>query len=44
MLTYMAVLGVVLVAILLYKTKLGTYIRAVGESPQAIETAGFRCV
>lgn len=40
-LTYMAVLVVVLVAILLYKTKLGTYIRAVGESPQAIETAGF---
>ena len=41
-LTYLAVLVVILVAVLLYKTKLGTYIRAVGESPQAIETAGFR--
>lgn len=40
-LTYMAVVVVVLVAILLYKTKLGIYIRAVGESPKAIETAGF---
>ena len=40
-LTYLAVLVVILVAVLLYKTKLGTYIRAVGESPQAIETAGF---
>lgn len=40
-LTYFAVLVVVLVAILLYKTKLGTYIRAVGENPHAIETAGF---
>ena len=40
-LTYLAVVVVVLVAVLLYKTKLGTYIRAVGESPQAIETAGF---
>ena len=39
-LTYMAVVVVVLVAILLYKTKLGIYIRAVGESPKAIETAG----
>ena len=40
-LTYLAVVVVILVAVLLYKTKLGTYIRAVGESPQAIETAGF---
>ena len=40
-LTYMAIIVVVLVAILLYKTKLGIYIRAVGESPKAIETAGF---
>lgn len=40
-LTYIAVLVVVLVSILLYKTELGTYIRAVGENPQAIETAGF---
>lgn len=40
-LTYIAVVVVVLVAVLLYKTKLGTYIRAVGENPQAIETAGF---
>jgi len=40
-LTYIAVLVVILVAILLYKTKLGTYIRAVGENPHAIETAGF---
>ena len=40
-LTYLSILVVVLVAVLLYKTKLGTYIRAVGESPQAIETAGF---
>jgi len=40
-LTYIAVLVVILVAILLYKTKLGTYVRAVGENPHAIETAGF---
>lgn len=40
-LTYLSILVVILVAVLLYKTKLGTYIRAVGESPQAIETAGF---
>lgn len=40
-LTYLAVLVVILVAVLLYKTKLGTYIRAVGENPNAIETAGF---
>jgi len=40
-LTYMTVLVVIAVAILLYKTKLGIYIRAVGESPQAVETAGI---
>jgi len=40
-LTYLALVVVVLVAVLLYKTKLGTYIRAVGENPKAIETAGF---
>ncbi len=40
-LTYMAVIVVIVVAILLYKTRLGTYIRAVGENPKAIETAGF---
>lgn len=40
-LTYIAILVVILVSILLYKTKLGTYIRAVGENPHAIETAGF---
>ncbi len=40
-LTYFAFLVVVLVAVLLYKTRLGTYIRAVGENPQAVETAGF---
>ncbi len=40
-LTYIAVVIVILVAVLLYKTKLGTYIRAVGENPKAIETAGF---
>lgn len=40
-LTYIAVVVVILVAILLYKTKLGIYIRAVGENEHAIETAGF---
>ena len=40
-LTYLTILVVILVAVLLYKTKLGTYIRAVGENPHAIETAGF---
>ncbi len=40
-LTYMAIAVVVLVAILLYKTRLGTYIRAVGENPQAVATAGY---
>lgn len=40
-LTYIAIVVVVLVAILLYKTRLGAYIRAVGENPQAVETAGF---
>jgi simple sugar transport system permease protein len=40
-LTYFAVLTVILVAVLLYKTKLGIYIRAVGENSMAVETAGF---
>ena len=40
-LTYIAILTVIVVAVLLYKTKLGTYIRAVGENPQAVETAGY---
>lgn len=40
-LTYIAIAVVVLVAILLYKTRLGTYIRAVGENPQAVATAGY---
>lgn len=40
-LTYIAALTVVLVAVLLYRTKLGIYIRAVGENPLAVETAGF---
>ena len=40
-LTYLALIVVILVATLLYKTKLGTYIRAVGENAKAIETAGY---
>ncbi len=39
-LTYIAILTVVAVAVLLYHTKLGAYIRAVGENPQAVETSG----
>lgn len=41
LLTYIVILTVIVVAILLYKTKLGIYIRAVGENPAAVETAGF---
>ncbi|MEG0767773.1 MAG: ABC transporter permease, partial [Clostridia bacterium] len=40
-LTYLAFLTVILIWILLYKTKLGIYLRAVGENPQAVETAGY---
>lgn len=40
-LTYLALAVVILVSLTLFKTKLGTYIRAVGENPKAIQTAGI---
>ncbi|PWM44018.1 MAG: ABC transporter permease [Clostridiales bacterium] len=39
-LTYIAVISVIVIAIFLKKTKTGTYIRAAGECPSAVETAG----
>lgn len=39
-LTYMAFLSVILLSIFLQRTRIGTYIRAVGECPEAVETAG----
>lgn len=39
-LTYAAVISVIALHIFLRKTRTGTYIRAVGESPEAVATAG----
>lgn len=39
-LTYLAVLSVVVLHVFLRRTKAGTYIRSVGESPEAVATAG----
>lgn len=41
LLTYLAFLIVIVIAVFLKKTKLGTYIRAVGENADSIETAGI---
>lgn len=41
LLTYVAFVLVILTSIFLKQTKLGTYIRAVGENPDSIETAGI---
>ncbi len=40
--TYVAFLTVILVYILIYKTKLGLRIRSVGENPQAAESVGVK--
>lgn len=40
-LTYLAFLSVIVVSVFLKKTKLGTYIRAVGENASSVETAGI---
>ncbi len=40
-LTYVSILSVVLIYYLIYKTKLGIRIRAVGQNPQAAKTAGI---
>lgn len=40
-LTYIAIVTLILLSIFLYKTRTGTYIRAAGELPQAVETAGI---
>lgn len=40
--TYVAFLSVILVYILIYKTKLGLRIRSVGENPQAAESVGIK--
>jgi len=39
-LTYLAILSVIVISIFLKKTRLGIYIRAAGECPEAVETAG----
>ncbi|NLM12018.1 MAG: ABC transporter permease [Clostridiaceae bacterium] len=39
-LTYIAILSVFVIHIFLKRTRLGTYIRAAGEAPEAVETAG----
>lgn len=43
-LTYIAFMLVIIIAVFLKKTKLGTYIRAVGENAESIETAGISVV
>lgn len=40
-LTYLAFLSVIVVSVFLKKTRLGTYIRAVGENASSVETAGI---
>lgn len=40
-LTYLAFLCVILITIFLKRTRLGTYIRAVGENSESVETAGI---
>lgn len=40
-LTYVAVVLVIAISIFLRKTKLGKYIRAVGENPESVATAGI---
>ncbi|AXF85203.1 hypothetical protein DTO96_100929 [Ephemeroptericola cinctiostellae] len=42
--TYIAVASVFLTAFLLYRTRLGLRIRAVGEEPNAVDTAGLSVV
>ena len=39
-LTYLAILSVIVISIFLKRTRLGIYIRAAGECPEAVETAG----
>lgn len=39
-LTYLAIISVFVMSIFLKRTQLGTYIRAAGECPEAVETAG----
>ena len=41
LLTYLAFILVIVTSIFLRKTKLGTYIRAVGENSESVETAGI---
>lgn len=41
LLTYVAFLLVIITSVFLRKTKIGTYIRAVGENPESVETAGI---
>lgn len=43
-LTYVAIILIILLTIFLYKTRLGKYIRAVGENPESVETAGISVV
>ncbi|KAF0222986.1 MAG: hypothetical protein FD179_1822 [Erysipelotrichaceae bacterium] len=42
--TYLAFLTVILVYILVYKTRLGLRIRSVGENPQAAESVGIKVI
>lgn len=40
-LTYVAVLAVITISVFLRRTRLGKYIRAVGENPESVATAGI---
>lgn len=44
LLTYLALASVVLTSFILYKTRFGLHIRAVGEEPNAVDTAGLSVV
>lgn len=41
LITYVAILAVPVVAWILYRTKFGLHLRAVGENPEAVDTAGM---
>lgn len=44
LLTYLALMSVLLTSFILYKTRFGLHVRAVGEEPNAVDTAGLSVV